>query len=598
MYIVGTSGHVDHGKTALVKALTGTDTDRLPEEKKRGLTIDLGFTSFTGQDGKPIGVIDVPGHERFIRNMVSGAWALQCALLVVAADDGWMKQTEDHARVLKGMGTPSVLLVITKIDIVENHRLQTVLHEALIRCQQLFGRSVEYCLVNSIGNVGIEDLKHKIFMHLKTYIDPRPFPICLYVDRVFNLQGTGAVVTGSLAGGPIKEGDEVMLLPEGKVARIRSIQSHKSKLTTAHPVSRVAITLQGIKPENLQRGSVITSSHDFFVDTNIIGLLFKIQEEQGPLIRNHQEVEVAYGTRHTLATLHLIKGEGIHEDSPTQTVRMVLQDTSSCFWGQSFICMRPGGSEIICAGKFLWQGRIANRDVRKLARLIQEHAGIPLEITLKKHLELALFSQADMKTPVSGTLTLLGRRFVGIGTRFIEETLLQKCRNDILNEASKMGGVTFEELKNSTEIPDGCVSYCVQRLIDEKALFTNKQILTTIDPHQKILSQEEKRFLIRIQNAGIHGVESKQLSKEDRLLLRALTREGHTIVLDGLLIYTLETYKMMTQKVLFGKNKGDLFSIGDAKENLPLSRKYMIPLLNRMEEDKLVERVGDNRRVL
>jgi selenocysteine-specific elongation factor len=193
---------------------------------------------------------------------------------------------------------------------------------------------------------------------------------------------------------------------------------------------------------------------------------------------------------------------------------------------------------------------------------------------------------------------LLERKFIGIGSRYIEEKLLLTCKEEILSKASKLGGITFEELKASSEIPDNCVAYCIQQLIDEKTLFANKQILTTIGPQQKELSPDEKRFLVRIQNAGIHGVESKQLSKEDRLLLRALTREGHTIVLDGLLIYTLETYKMMAQKVLSGKNKGDLFSIADAKTNLSLSRKYIIPLLNKMEEDKMVERIGDNRRVL
>jgi selenocysteine-specific elongation factor len=598
MYIVGTSGHVDHGKTALVKALTGTDTDRLPEEKKRGLTIELGFASFTGQDGKPIGVIDVPGHERFIRNMVAGAWALQCALLVVAADDGWMKQTEDHARVLKGMGTPSVLLVVTKIDLVENHRLEKVLQDAIIRCQRLFGRSLEYCLVSAIHNIGIENLKDKIFKQLTMDIDTRSFPNCLFVDRVFTLRGAGTVVTGSLVGGSIHDGDEVLVLPEARGARIRSIQSHGCKITTALPVSRVAITLQGLKPESVQRGSVITHSADFFVGSNMIGLLFSIQEKNGPLIRNHQEVEIAFGTRHTLATLHLVKGEGILDDNPTQVVRMVLRDASPCFWNQSFICIRPGGSEIICAGKFLWEGKLANKEVRKLAQLIQNHGGVPPEITSQMHLELALFGQADMRKTVAGSLIFLGRKYIGIDSFYIEEARLQKYKTEILTAASKEGGLRFEELRNITGLPETCLSYCMQQLIDDKILFTNKQVLTTVDPLQKKLSINEKQFLDRIQAAGIHGIDSKRISKEERILLRSLTRDGYTTVLDGTLIFTMENYRMMAQKVLIDKEKGDFFSIADAKVHLPLSRKYIIPLLNKMEEDNLVERFGDKRKVL
>jgi selenocysteine-specific elongation factor len=158
MPVVGTAGHVDHGKTLLVTALTGVDTDRLPEEKKRGMTIDLGFTHFLDPEGRPIGVIDVPGHERYIRNMVAGAWGVDCALLVVAADDGWMPQTETHARLLSVFGVKRIILVLNKIDLVSTERLDAVEEDARKRAETLFGHPVPVVRVSARTGAGVEAL--------------------------------------------------------------------------------------------------------------------------------------------------------------------------------------------------------------------------------------------------------------------------------------------------------------------------------------------------------------------------------------------------------------------------------------------------------
>ena len=168
MHIIGTSGHVDHGKTALIQALTGINADRLPEEKKRGMTIDLGFAHFEGTGGETVGVIDVPGHERFIRNMVAGAWSLSCAVLVVAANEGWMQQTEDHARVLEAMGTERLICGLTKSDLVEKSTLPSVMEEVRTNLYRVFQKEITIIPVSSLTGEGIEDLKSEILTILQT----------------------------------------------------------------------------------------------------------------------------------------------------------------------------------------------------------------------------------------------------------------------------------------------------------------------------------------------------------------------------------------------------------------------------------------------
>jgi len=597
MYVIGTAGHVDHGKTSLVHALTGVDTDRLPEEKKRGLTIELGFASFPGADGEPIGVIDVPGHERFIRNMVSGAWALQCALLTVAADDGWMKQTEDHARVLQGMGTPAIVLVITKIDLVDTLQLAAVQQDALSRCVRIFGYQPPHVNVCAPAGKGLAELKAVLIQQLSLRKDRRSFPLCLYIDRVFTLQGTGTVVAGTLAGGTLAIGDEVSLLPEGTRVKIRSLQSHGAMLREVSPFARTAVTLQGLKPELVRRGSCLGTADGMEVAKSFIAVLTGVHPEEAPALRNHQELEIAYGTRHTLASVHTVKGEGIDGDSPILIVRMVVQDPVVCFWNQSFLGIRPGGSDILCFGRFLWLGALENPEARALARMVQRQRGVPQALCAQFHVELLLKGYADRKAPVQGGLRLLDRDFTAVGAWYVENERLLRCEQEISQQADRIGGVTCEEVKTNTSLPAEVTSACVARLVAAKKVYLTKQVLTVSPPQEKTLSESSIRFLERARDAGLQGLEVKSLSREDKEQLRALTREGYLIVLDGTLVYTMDGYREMVAKVLLDKPKGTLFSIADAKIHLPLSRKYIIPLLNRMEEEKLVERRGDMRLV-
>jgi selenocysteine-specific elongation factor len=257
--VVATAGHVDHGKSALILALTGTDPDRLAEEKRRGLTIDLGFAWTTLPSGREVGFVDVPGHERFIRNMLAGVGPVRLILFVVSADEGWKPQSEEHLQIVDVLGAHGGVVVLTKSDLVDVVALDARVEEvgSRLRGTRLEGAAIVPC--SSVTGQGMDAVLDALDGMLASAPpvgrDGRPRH---FIDRVFTIRGAGTVVTGTLAGGPLSVGLEAEILPTGHRARIRGLQTHKRSLETAWPVSRVAVNLAGTPKEELERGDVLT----------------------------------------------------------------------------------------------------------------------------------------------------------------------------------------------------------------------------------------------------------------------------------------------------------------------------------------------------
>ena len=259
-FIIATAGHVDHGKSALVKALTGTDPDRLPEEKARGITIDLGFAelNLTAPNGDKIhaGIVDVPGHEDFVRNMIAGVGSIDLALFVVAADDGWMPQTEEHLQILTYLGVRNAVFALTKSDLGNIDIVTAQIRDQV--CKTPFARARIIPTSVRTGE-GIENLRGALASELSMMQPPRDIgKPRLFVDRVFTLRGIGTVVTGTLTGGKLRRGQSIVVQPQNLETRIRSLQSHGSELECAHPGMRTAINLPDVAVEQIKRGNVIT----------------------------------------------------------------------------------------------------------------------------------------------------------------------------------------------------------------------------------------------------------------------------------------------------------------------------------------------------
>jgi selenocysteine-specific elongation factor len=258
LHVVATAGHVDHGKSSLILRLTGTDPDRLAEEKRRGLTIDLGFAWCTLPSGREIGFVDVPGHERFIRNMLAGVGPVRLVLFVVAADEGWKQQSEEHLAIIDVLAAEAGVVALTKCDLVETAALEAV--EAAVR-DRLRGSALERAPIvacSSVTGEGIDELREALdAMVAAAPLPPEDERPRQFVDRIFTIKGAGTVVTGTLTGGRLKVGGEVELYPTGARARIRGLQTHKRPLSVARPVSRVAANLAGLEKEMLARGDVL-----------------------------------------------------------------------------------------------------------------------------------------------------------------------------------------------------------------------------------------------------------------------------------------------------------------------------------------------------
>ena len=257
--IIGTAGHVDHGKTLLVKALTGIDTDRLVEEKKRGITIELGFAHLDWPDGTQAGIVDVPGHEKFIKNMLAGAGGIDLAMLIIAADDGVMPQTVEHLDILTLLGVRDGLIVITKADTVDPEWLEMMQEEIREKTQGSFLEGKPIVAVSAYTGQGIPELKEMLRQLVqKAEEKSLRIPFRLPVDRVFSVEGFGTVVTGTLIEGAINEGDPAELVPSGAQTKIRNLQVHGKDVQTAYAGQRVAINLAGLKKTDIQRGDVVS----------------------------------------------------------------------------------------------------------------------------------------------------------------------------------------------------------------------------------------------------------------------------------------------------------------------------------------------------
>lgn len=261
--IVGTAGHVDHGKTCLIKSLTGIDTDRLKEEKKRGITIELGFADMTAPDGTDIGIIDVPGHEKFIKNMLAGIGGIDLVLLVVAADEGVMPQTMEHFDILKLLNIKNGIVVVTKADLVNEEWLDLIYSDIIDMVKGSFLENADMVAVSAHTGENIDVLRRKIFEAVKisSKRNNNPALLRLPIDRVFTIDGFGTIVTGTLLEGMIKVGQDVAVYPDGGLGKVRNLQVHDHKVEAAFAGQRTAVNIAGIKKENLSRGQVLAAEN-------------------------------------------------------------------------------------------------------------------------------------------------------------------------------------------------------------------------------------------------------------------------------------------------------------------------------------------------
>lgn len=310
--IIGTAGHVDHGKTALIKALTGIETDRIKEEKKRGITIELGFAYLDLPDGEKAGIIDVPGHEKFVKNMLAGAGGIDLALLVVAADEGFMPQTREHLGILSLLNISEGIIVVTKKDMVDEDWLEIVSEDIRNEVKGTFLENAQMIPVSSYTGEGIEELKQAIFQLIdqKTQIKNLDVPFRIPVDRIFSVEGFGTVITGTLIEGKMKVGDPVTIYPSRIESRIRNLQVHSHDVQEAYAGQRVAVNLAGLKKSDLNKGDVVAAPNSMHT-TMMIDIKLNILKDCEREILNATRLHLYHGARDILCKVVLLDRDSI-----------------------------------------------------------------------------------------------------------------------------------------------------------------------------------------------------------------------------------------------------------------------------------------------
>lgn len=589
-YILGTAGHVDHGKTALIKCLTGLETSHIPEEKKRGMTIELGFAALKDPVHGTVGIVDVPGHERFIRNMVAGTWGLDAAMLIVAADDGWMQMSADHLRVLKAMHIESILLVITKSDLADADMVNLVQEDAQNHCREILGRTLPSVAVSAHTGAGITLLREKITELLAT-VRARPLdkPF-LYIDRVFTLKGIGVTVTGTLRGKSIAVGDTLLLYPNGIECKIKNIQNHHADVSFSESGMRTALNLKTTEKEKIARGMLLAGTGESPV---LQGkeLLVRIdeyfnREQNTAKIKNHSELELAMGSTNTIGTIHFSKLD-------TSLARLSVQETVAGYWNQAAVLIRHGGSTILASCRVLAAFDTYNTGVFR--QCLSVYAGRELPSWKSSSFFITGYTEKDMVdqkvlSPDAEDVTTCGM-YLCFTKKLIEweASILQIAQNS-------QAGFTVEEI--DLPIPIKVRQEILKKLCSEHKIIHEGAVYMQAGTGGK-LSHTAQQLLQLAADAGFEGIEIDKIKlPQVRKETRDLVKLGRLVLLENFLYYHRKTYEKAVSAILNEKKKGDLITIAEARSSSGLSRKYVIPLLNLLEKAGKVQRKENDRIVL
>ncbi|HDZ8913579.1 TPA: selenocysteine-specific translation elongation factor [Aeromonas hydrophila] len=609
--VIGLAGHVDHGKTLLIKALTGITTARA-HEQAIGMTQDLGFAHFDDGQGNTIGVIDVPGHERYIRNMVAGLWSLDLVLLVIAADEGWMPMTGDHLRLLKAMGVPRLLVCINKCDLVSSDELLLLEESLLERVMDESGMVPDIVSVSAKTGANMAALHAAIVRQLadlpashaaREQSAPR-----LYVDRVFTANGTGTVLTGTLQQGRLKVGDKLRLYPADREVQVRSLQAYHQSVDEIGAVCRVAVGLKKVPHKEVARGHCLTSAAgQCEAATHLIVRLCEV----GGSIREqrNREVEVALGSWHGRARFVPIKD--------TRLARLIFTSPIPCFFGQPLAIIRHGSSELLHGARIVWCGDIHPARRKALHALLGELPD-----------DLEHYNPATLQLGLNGYV--LASRFdqqpeqvTPLGEWLLDNHWLAQSRDQLLATLASEP-LSAAELATRFGIALPVTQALLQQLKSEQHIrLHHDKWQPGSGESEDDLGEEAQLVLKVVRDQGKEGYEPGKLGPggveldpfitrqlpaalQQGLLqkgalqkqLRNLARLKYLVQLDGPIYYDAELYNQMVAAVLAGQQVGDLIDMASLKEITGLSRKYAIPFCLRMEMDGWVRREENERRVL
>ena len=627
MYVIGTAGHVDHGKSQLVLALTGMDPDRLEEEKQRGLTIDLGFAWLTLPSGREISLVDVPGHERFIKNMLAGVGGIDLALFVVAADEGIMPQTREHLAILDLLHVTEGVVALTKSDLVESDWLDLVEAdvEELLASTALAGSPIVRC--SAVSGAGLDTLRATLDDALEALAPPRDIGRPrLPVDRVFTISGFGTVVTGTLIDGPVRVGDQVVLEPGGVAARVRGLQNHKRKVETAEPGTRTAVNLSGVAPDQIERGMVLTTP-GWLRASVAMDVRLRAVADLGRPIKHNATVTVHTGSAEVPGRVRLLEGdtlapgdEGwarVRLQSPVAGARgdfFVLRSSDTTVGGGRIVDTRPrrhkrNDGATLAALERLLEGSPDDALLTVLQRLEPVSAG---ELQRRSELETSVADAALQRQLADGAAVALDDAVPAdsgpIATGLSDASVVvsaagyaalssraQRLIEEFTQEHQLRPGIPREELRNRLSLPAKAYTALEGRLISEGLLAARG---TTIDlPDRAVQLTAEQRqaveaLLARLQAAGAHPEAGERVEPE---LAAYLETAGRIVQLSEGLYLDAAVHAVMVEQVTAAMQERGQITLAEVRDLLDTSRKIAQAFLEDLDQRRITRRVGDAR---
>jgi selenocysteine-specific elongation factor len=629
--ILGTAGHIDHGKTSLIKAMTGTDTDRLKEEKERGITIELGFASLDLPSGEHLGIVDVPGHEKFVKNMVAGATGIDIVVMVIAADEGVMPQTREHMEICTLLGVRHGLIAMTKIDMVDEEWMELALEDIREFCQGTFLEEAPIVPVSSVTGRGIPELIKALDEIAGQIPERRPSNLFrLPIDRVFSMKGFGTVITGSLVSGKITVGETIMIYPSGITSKVRGIQVHNQSANEAEAGMRTAINFQGLDKAAVNRGEVL-STPGALVNSYMVDVSFHYLASNQKPLKNRTLVRFHTGTSEVMGYLILLEQE---ELPPGQTVvaQLRLDSPVAIVKDDRFVVRSYSPVRTIGGGYVINPAPQKHKRMKpEIIQGLHDLTGNDPDEIISYHIEQSGYSGVsfshlkimtnlpDKQLDTQLQHLLSQKKIIQTDKEqriFIHQTTFEALRQRISEHLTDYhstnplkAGMPKEELKSKFPLlTDAKLFNQVLNQMIKSQQIVQEENTVRLDSHRVSLGRDQadirNKILEIYGDGGLQPPYFRDVIKElnttpkhvqDVLML--LVEEGLVIkTKDDLYFDVAAVENLKARLVEFLKSNGEI-TTPQFKEMTGVSRKYVIPLIEYFDAKNVTLRVGDSRKL-
>ena len=622
MHVIGTAGHVDHGKSSLIKRLTGINPDRLKVEQDREMSIELGFAWFQLPNGEDIGIVDVPGHRDFIENMLAGIGGIDAALFVVAADEGVMPQTREHLAILDLLQIPAGLVALTKVDLVDDPEWLDLVEADL---KDILAGTVlanaPIVRVSAKTGTGLDNLAQ----HLQDILSQHPHRPDLGrprlpVDRVFTLPGFGTIVTGTLLDGHLSVGDAIEIQPSGETGRIRSLQTHKQSEEKAVPGSRTAVNISGVHMDQIQRGDVITYPGTF-EPTKMMDVWCTLLDDIDSPLKHNSEVKLFLGAAEVMARVRVL---GVQELEPGKDafLQLMLQEPVVAQRQDRFIIRRPSPSATIGGGQVVDphpQRRHKRFNPDRLAELEQLLIGTPEEILMQSahtlvavpagEIIIASGLEPDIAKETLNTLVEKGSLVpLSGGQKLIPLDILNQMKSALADTLSTYHhqnplrlGMPREQLKSQLGFPPGLFDAVAQQMVTENALVSFEAKVRLADHRVQFTEDQQKaidQLLHQFQEQPATPPSFKQCVEavgED--LTTALIETGRLVQPTEDVVFQPAAFEEMQNIVIEHIRANGSITLAELRDKLQTSRKYAVAVLEFLDSNGVTVRKGDSRQL-